>query len=112
MRRGDNGPGPVRPPIGIGKLLAHFKGCALRFAAADARRGDANHAFGYGHDHLAPGQIDVERRSQRADLALAGLHDERTRSEEHTSELQSLMRILYAVSCLTTKKYNMANATH
>src|SRR3546814_14107376 len=53
-------------------------GGALRFAAADARRGDANHAFGYGHDHLAPGQIDVERRSQRADLALAGLHDERT----------------------------------
>src|SRR3546814_9877117 len=53
-------------------------GGALRFAAADARRGDANHAFGYVHDHLAPGQIDVERRSQRADLALAGLHDERT----------------------------------
>src|SRR3546814_8431106 len=27
------------------------------------------------------------------------------RSEEHTSELQSLMRISYAVFCLTTKKY-------
>src|SRR3546814_6574537 len=26
-----------------------------------------------------------------------------TRSEEHTSELQSLMRISYAVFCLTTK---------
>src|SRR3546814_1114173 len=26
------------------------------------------------------------------------------RSEEHTSELQSLMRISYAVSCLTNKK--------
>src|SRR3546814_8200194 len=26
------------------------------------------------------------------------------RSEEHTSELQSLMRISYAVSCLTTKQ--------
>src|SRR3546814_7745907 len=26
------------------------------------------------------------------------------RSEEHTSELQSLMRISYAVSCLETKK--------
>src|SRR3546814_8516494 len=26
------------------------------------------------------------------------------RSEEHTSELQSLMRISYAVSCLTKKK--------
>src|SRR3546814_10914466 len=28
------------------------------------------------------------------------------RSEEHTSELQSLMRISYAVFCLKTKKYN------
>src|SRR3546814_6130263 len=28
------------------------------------------------------------------------------RSEEHTSELQSLMRISYAVFCLKNKKYN------
>src|SRR3546814_8114508 len=38
-----------------------------------------------------------------------GLHGERTglqrgRSEEHTSELQSLMRISYAVFCLKKKK--------
>src|SRR3546814_1846572 len=31
---------------------------------------------------------------------------ERSRSEEHTSELQSLMRISYAVFCLKTKKHN------
>src|SRR3546814_2218462 len=40
--------------------------------------------------------------------ALRSAHDEiidmRNRSEEHTSELQSLMRISYAVFCLTTKK--------
>src|SRR3546814_2533136 len=29
-----------------------------------------------------------------------------TRSEEHTSELQSLMRISYAVFCLKKKKYS------
>src|SRR3546814_6067065 len=37
------------------------------------------------------------------------------RSEEHTSELQSLMRISYAVFCLTKKKiYNreLREATH
>src|SRR3546814_4047491 len=37
------------------------------------------------------------------------------RSEEHTSELQSLMRISYAVFCLTKKKYKQyiqLNATH
>src|SRR3546814_1455680 len=32
------------------------------------------------------------------------LHEFVKRSEEHTSELQSLMRISYAVFCLTTKK--------
>src|SRR3546814_2573703 len=31
-------------------------------------------------------------------------HDARCRSEEHTSELQSLMRISYAVFCLKKKK--------
>src|SRR3546814_4007669 len=31
------------------------------------------------------------------------------RSEEHTSELQSLMRISYAVFCLKKKKYNRQN---
>src|SRR3546814_3947011 len=31
------------------------------------------------------------------------------RSEEHTSELQSLMRISYAVFCLTKKKYQNRN---
>src|SRR3546814_11678486 len=30
-----------------------------------------------------------------------------TRSEEHTSELQSLMRISYAVFCLKKKKYKL-----
>src|SRR3546814_5273829 len=30
-----------------------------------------------------------------------------TRSEEHTSELQSLMRISYAVFCLKTKQINI-----
>src|SRR3546814_9771040 len=33
------------------------------------------------------------------------------RSEEHTSELQSLMRISYAVFCLKTKKTNITTST-
>src|SRR3546814_1165096 len=33
------------------------------------------------------------------------------RSEEHTSELQSLMRISYAVICLKKKKYKKVNTT-
>src|SRR3546814_6440489 len=41
-----------------------------------------------------------------ASLILAGLvaEGETVRSEEHTSELQSLMRISYAVFCLKKKK--------
>src|SRR3546814_8860554 len=35
----------------------------------------------------------------------------RRRSEEHTSELQSLMRISYAVFCLKKKKHSM-NRSH
>src|SRR3546814_1557948 len=35
-------------------------------------------------------------------------HAGRDRSEEHTSELQSLMRISYAVFCLKKKKKNKA----
>src|SRR3546814_3338793 len=34
------------------------------------------------------------------------------RSEEHTSELQSLMRISYAVFCLKKKKKNMRCKNH
>src|SRR3546814_4868653 len=42
--------------------------------------------------------------------ALRGRHGESTvpRSEEHTSELQSLMRISYAVFCLKKKKNQIA----
>src|SRR3546814_3980576 len=36
----------------------------------------------------------------------------RARSEEHTSELQSLMRISYAVFCLKKKKNTQPTTTH
>src|SRR3546814_5725566 len=44
----------------------------------------------------------VTLKSGRANVAVA-------RSEEHTSELQSLMRISYAVFCLKKKKKNTKN---
>src|SRR3546814_4192390 len=42
-------------------------------------------------------------------LAAAAGHEVTHRSEEHTSELQSLMRISYAVFCLKKKKTNNSN---
>src|SRR3546814_7876532 len=38
--------------------------------------------------------------------------EQRRRSEEHTSELQSLMRISYAVFCLKKKTYKTYNHIH
>src|SRR3546814_3334111 len=53
--------------------------------------------------------LGLEAQAEHADLALAERLDEvkrvaDLRSEEHTSELQSLMRISYAVFCLKKKK--------
>src|SRR3546814_9210459 len=45
--------------------------------------------------------LDSEIEEQRARLEEL----EKERSEEHTSELQSLMRISYAVFCLKKKKH-------
>src|SRR3546814_5778818 len=46
-------------------------------------------------------QIDGRRRSVHCMSSIRG--PEHARSEEHTSELQSLMRITYAVFCLKKK---------
>src|SRR3546814_7517366 len=46
----------------------------------------------------------VERLIENYETSLASAESPRFRSEEHTSELQSLMRNSYAVFCLTKKK--------
>src|SRR3546814_8586352 len=52
-----------------------------------------------GTDHWVTADGFALRRGTELDLAVAP-----ERSEEHTSELQSLMRISYAVFCLKKKK--------
>src|SRR3546814_5391196 len=47
---------------------------------------------------------DPARHVAVAESGQDGLVDDDARSEEHTSELQSLMRISYAVFCLKKKK--------
>src|SRR3546814_7739897 len=49
-------------------------------------------------------------RSRRIDHKEAGMGD--CRSEEHTSELQSLMRISYAVFCLKKKQNKKEHTTN
>src|SRR3546814_1545288 len=57
-------------------------------------------------DDLAPPafEFDPEPAVGRVGIALIVPEREQARSEEHTSELQSLMRISYAVFCLKKKK--------
>src|SRR3546814_3696202 len=55
-----------------------------------------------GRPGLAGGDLEIGMTAQH--LALGGARLELARSEEHTSELQSLMRISYAVFCLKKKK--------
>src|SRR3546814_2685848 len=115
-----------------GRLCPLLGGCARRGAVPGPADRDADHFRNRGADaddavehdrrvaarlcHPCPRQgafrtysADAPRLSQRlrADPD-AGRADARARSEEHTSELQSLMRISYAVFCLT----NNSTDTH
>src|SRR3546814_2705176 len=88
-----------------------FRSAALRAAGADAAAGR-----GAGRSAAQPdvgaraGGAEEEGRSGSgvaAPTAAVG-----RRSEEHTSELQSLMRISYAVFCLKKKKQNKTAYEH
>src|SRR3546814_5212255 len=59
-------------------------------------------AFGTGRADPHPGAVRHDPQAPRS-------RQERRRSEEHTSELQSLMRISYAVFCLKKKKRRKTN---
>src|SRR3546814_3282949 len=82
---------------------------------ADDRARRARRLSGGDADGEDPGQNRREGRCRcrgrqgRSRLAAGGWQGRR-RSEEHTSELQSLMRISYAVFCL--KKKNEVQKTH
>src|SRR3546814_4470410 len=68
------------------------------------RRGARDHRFGL--DQCPAGNhLDARQRYQRRPVGAVD------RSEEHTSELQSLMRISYAVFCLKKKKQKKQDET-
>src|SRR3546814_2940222 len=86
-----------------GDAVGHFAVAGGDFARADVDFLDAlphrRHRAGQ------PGLHAPHRRVQYADLVAAARRDHfAQRSEEHTSELQSLMRTSYAVFCLKKKK--------
>src|SRR3546814_5697421 len=82
----------------------------FRLLAIDTHR-DVRRLLADQIQHTAGGAVEADRRRGVADVAddLARQCfeiDPGARSEEHTSELQSLMRSSYAVFCLKKKKSN------
>src|SRR3546814_5688538 len=88
VRRQGTGGGDETPGYG---LCDRSGGCLCRAA----RRG----VFARAHPGIRSMVSRAERESRKR-IAGSG----KDRSEEHTSELQSLMRISYAVFCLKNKK--------
>src|SRR3546814_2587856 len=93
--------------------LIEASGGTLPADAPDAFRDDDGSVHERAIDQLAElgiftgypdGRSGAKDRVDRAQMA--SLIDRALRSEEHTSELQSLMRISYAVFCLTKKIHN------
>src|SRR3546814_7381993 len=77
-------------------------GRACRFGARDA---------GGDRGARCPAQRPVRRLSRPERAVVSAWLLAALRSEEHTSELQSLMRISYAVFCLKTKKKSQPHDT-
>src|SRR3546814_1696601 len=83
--------GQRRAQVRVGRLPAQQRDLALEFVGDRVLAVQANQA-----------QVAVDRAA--ADVAVQGHGG--IRSEEHTSELQSLMRNSYAVFCLNKKNTN------
>src|SRR3546814_5891179 len=98
-RRRDDGPQAVAEPFALGRphrLVADDDQAPAEGERRQRLAGVVQHAF-----------LDDDVVAPRAERDLDHGHPHwarcRSRSEEHTSELQSLMRISYAVFCLKKK---------
>src|SRR3546814_4631377 len=116
MTDGGEQGGRAIPVLNIGAMngeadeQAGGVGDNVAFASLDLLSGiiARNTAAFRGFDALAVD--DAGRRTGLAAHRFPGRHD-KMKTEEHTSELQSLMRISYAVFCLK-KKNNTTNQQH
>src|SRR3546814_1922913 len=85
-------------PLPVLERVVHLgEGHRARLEPAVEDVGDAPH-------HRPPGGVVRVRAHQLVDHRAVQVGDRHARSEEHTSELQSLMRISYAVFCLKKKQ--------
>src|SRR3546814_1369883 len=84
----------------FGGLKRSANDLAARLAEFAGRLGSSTNVVRSASAEISDGAEDLARRTE----SQAGtLEETAARSEEHTSELQSLMRISYAVFCLKKK---------
>src|SRR3546814_6309406 len=89
-------------------FCCHIQRVAIRVRTDDGVRSYPATGAGavFHHDWLAKRLLQLRSKQSREKVRTAAC-----RSEEHTSELQSLMRISYAVFCLKKKKNKKNNKT-
>src|SRR3546814_21121073 len=87
----------------LGQRGRHRRGRSARAPGPRRRREGRQKGRRFRAADHAPDRESGAATDARSFVARASRHA-RARSEEHTSELQSLMRISYAVFCLKTKK--------
>src|SRR3546814_9716096 len=108
----DDHPLPWRAPLLNGVEHANFFETRATEYSKAATRGNWNEVW----DNFDRRQNAKAVAAANEDTQEGGLFDKSgvaaERSEEHTSELQSLMRISYAVFCLKKKKHNKRTPTH
>src|SRR3546814_2558969 len=96
------GYGPINGRQSLGRSIAIEK-AVLPLHPLQLPDTETNHGgHGKGHDQRC-NEGEPAHQAYRSLACLAWGDCERPRSEEHTSELQSLMRISYAVFCLKKK---------
>src|SRR3546814_10288113 len=97
------------PDLGKARDAASAEVAAITKAAEELRRGEeapsSSELAKQARDLIALAALGRQLGLQDGHCPLCGT-DQDHRSEEHTSELQSLMRISYAVFCLKKKKKN------
>src|SRR3546814_5651809 len=92
--------------------LAGAAGATRATSAAASFRIGARKLSGYTPIHSTTAAIGASSHNSRVDRSgIARTSSWTIRSEEHTSELQSLMRISYAVFCLTKQKRTKSTTT-
>src|SRR3546814_10305356 len=104
----------AKPGVVIGQSVSNH---SIRAATGIDHTAGAVSAQSWFPDDLHPSRHSVVdgyaavTRGQSVPVRATCAHPTQSRSEEHTSELQSLMRISYAVFCLKKKKKQKRNTS-